>query len=143
MSLRLSERASDRPRSSRSKTRTILQLSKAVAEDRDLIPPDELDFRRPQTRTECRDGLRPCPFVGCKFHLYLDVNPKNGHIKFNFPDQEPWDLEETCVLDLAEQEGGMILEEVGRFLNLTRERVRQVEVKALGKGRIEVEDNTE
>jgi len=48
----------------------------------------------------------------------------------NFPDLEPWELEETCSLDVADR-GGITLEEVGDILNLTRERVRQVEVRGL------------
>ena len=71
-------------------------------------------------------------FVSCKHHLYLDVNPQTGSIKLNFPDKEVWDLSETCALDVAER-GGMTLEEVGEILNLTRERVRQLEATGLQK----------
>lgn len=92
-----------------------------------------LEMIRPKSRAECRDGIRPCPFASCKFHLYLDVNPKNGHVKYNFTDLDLWEMEETCALDVAERERGITLEEVGRFMNLTRERVRQVEVSGLGK----------
>jgi len=87
-------------------------------------------YERPKTRAECQNGLRPCLFVACKHHLYLDVNPETGSIKVNFPDKEPWELEDTCALDVAER-GGITLEEVGEILNLTRERVRQVEVAGL------------
>jgi hypothetical protein len=73
---------------------------------------------------------RPCPYVSCKHHLYLDVNPHTGSIKLNFPDLEPWELAQTCSLDLAD-EGGRTLEEIGQLTNLTRERVRQVEVRGL------------
>jgi hypothetical protein len=90
------------------------------------------EFDRPQTRDECRNGPRPCLYVSCKHHLYLDVNPETGSIKLNFPDKEVWELEETCALDVAER-GGITLEEVGEILNLTRERIRQLEVTALDK----------
>ncbi len=89
-------------------------------------------YDRPRTRAECIHGPRPCLFVACKHHLYLDVNPETGSIKVNFPDKEPWDLADTCALDVAER-GGVTLEEVGELLNLTRERVRQVEVEGLRK----------
>jgi hypothetical protein len=89
-----------------------------------------LKGRRPQTRGDCRGGQRPCPWASCKYHLFLSVNPDSGAITFNFPDKEIWDLEETCALDVAER-GGVTLEEVGRLTNVTRERVRQVETKAL------------
>jgi len=90
------------------------------------------DYERPRTRDECRNGKRPCLYVSCRHHLYLDVNPMTGSVKLNFPDKEVWDLEETCALDVAER-GGITLEEVGSIMNLTRERIRQVEVNGLAK----------
>ena len=98
-------------------------------------------YRRPRTRAECGTE-RPCPFVSCKHHLYLEVNPNTGSIKLNFPHIEPWDMKETCVLDIAERSSpGWVLQigawcpldEIGRALALTRERVRQVEEGALAK----------
>ena len=87
---------------------------------------------RPKTRSDCLNGERPCPFVSCPHHLYLDVNPCTGSIKLNFPDLEVEQMTETCVLDVADR-GGITLEEVGVILNLTRERVRQIEVAGLVK----------
>jgi hypothetical protein len=92
------------------------------------VEPEE--YERPADREDCRFGGRPCLFVACRFHLYLDVNPRTGSIKFNFPGQEVHELEETCALDVAER-GGITLEEVGGLMNLTRERVRQLEAEAL------------
>ena len=98
-----------------------------------------IPYERPSNRVECKTGPRPCLFVACKYHLYLDVNPETGSIKMNFPEMEVWELEETCSLDVAER-GGITLEEVGEILNLTRERVRQVEVTGLSKMRPESEE---
>lgn len=92
----------------------------------------QLDEDMPQTRGECADGPRPCPWVGCKHHLYLDVNEETGGIKLNFPDLEPHEMTETCSLDVAERDG-VTLEQVGEILNLTRERIRQIEVRGLVK----------
>jgi hypothetical protein len=89
-----------------------------------------LEAERPRVRGQCGEEQRPCPFVSCKHHLYLDVNPETGSIKLNFPDLEVWELAETCSLDVADR-GGITLEEVGEILNLTRERIRQVEVRGL------------
>lgn len=94
--------------------------------------PEILDYERPVTRAECRSDKRPCLYVSCRYHLYLDVNPVTGSIKINFPDKEVWQLAETCALDVAER-GGITLEEVGDIMNLTRERIRQVEVSGLDK----------
>lgn len=88
------------------------------------------EVNRPDTRGECKGMPRPCPFVSCKHHLYLDVNPETGSIKINFPDKEVEELEETCALDVADK-GGAILERCGELLNLTRERVRQIETRGL------------
>lgn len=90
-------------------------------------------IERPRTRHECLQGdnaERPCPFVSCEYHLYLDVDEEHGSIKENFPDLEVWEMTETCALDVAER-GGATLEEVGAITNLTRERIRQLEGRAL------------
>jgi hypothetical protein len=91
-----------------------------------LPPATETKPVRPQTRADCVRGPRPCPWAGCRWHVYLDVTRK-GNIKLNWPDKEPGDLTTSCVLDVAER-GGVTLEEVGDIMNLTRERVRQIEV---------------
>lgn len=96
------------------------------AEAERLIPVAHLS--RPRTRGECESIERPCPFVSCRYHLYLDVG-HDGNIKFNFPDREPDELVETCALDVADAEGET-LEVCGELLNITRERIRQIEVKA-------------
>jgi hypothetical protein len=98
-----------------------------------LVYPE--DVERPKSRADCQSMQRPCPFVSCEHHLYLDVNPQSGAIKLNFPHLEVWEMAETCALDVADR-GGITLEEVGAILNLTRERIRQVEVRGLTKIRV-------
>jgi hypothetical protein len=99
----------------------------------------EIEASRPRSRADCANGPRPCMFIACKHHLYLDVNPSTGSIKLNFPDREVWELDETCALDVADK-GGITLEEVGSIMNLTRERIRQVETRGLAKLRTIAED---
>ncbi len=93
---------------------------------------DVIDYWRPAMRSECLNMPRPCLYVSCRHHLFIDVNPETGSIKFNFPDKEPWELAYSCALDVADR-GGITLEEVGSIMNLTRERIRQVEVRGLEK----------
>jgi hypothetical protein len=115
----------------RSKTiapKRLTRDEKRMAEE--LVYPE--DVQRPCTRAECLAMPRPCPFVSCEHHLYLDVNPDSGAIKLNFPHLEVWEMAETCSLDVADR-GGITLEDVGAILNLTRERIRQVEVRGLVK----------
>ena len=116
-------------------------------------------YERPKTRGDCqwcevcqlaRDGKdpprplacghrsteviwrsRPCVFVACPKSLFLDVS-STGSIILNFPHLEPGQMpaDRSCALDLAER-GAMTLEEIAVVTNLTRERIRQIELKAL------------
>ncbi len=115
----------------RSKTIAMRRLTREERAEATAILA-ELDEVRPSTREDCRTAERPCPYISCKYHLYLDVNSETGSIKINFPDLDVWEMSETCALDVADR-GGITLEEVGELLNLTRERIRQVEVLGLEK----------
>jgi hypothetical protein len=126
------QRRSRRKRDVRARTISVKRMTKRELELGRLLYPDVEDVQKPRTRAECLEGERPCPFVSCKHHLYLDVSARTGAIKLNFPDLEVWEMTETCALDVADR-GGTTLEEVGAIMNLTRERIRQVEVKGLAK----------
>lgn len=114
----------------RSKTIAMKRMTRAELQLGALMYPPVEDIQRPKTRAECKQEARPCPWVACKHHLYLDINPETGSIKINFPDLEPWELQHTCALDVADN-GALTLEEIGMITNLTRERIRQVEVRGL------------
>lgn len=112
----------------------------------------EIETRRPVTRLDCLtaeqvaampdydpgngppvDGVnceRPCPWVSCRHHLYLDVNPSNGNVKLNFRHIDVWEMAETCSLDIADA-GALTLREVGNHFDLTRERIRQLETSGM------------
>jgi hypothetical protein len=100
------------------------------------------DRARPKMRGDCENGPRPCPWVSCRYNLYLDV-ADNGSLKLNFPDRDPDQMPATgsCVLDVADRvaEGDHLsLEDVGRLMNLGIERVRQLSSLALQAGRVKV-----
>jgi hypothetical protein len=126
------QRRSRRKRAIRARTISVKRMTKRELELGRMLYPEAEDIERPVQRADCVGGERPCPFVSCKHHLFLDVSARTGAIKLNFPDLEVWDMSETCALDVADR-GGTTLEEVGAIMNLTRERIRQVEVKGLAR----------
>ncbi|MGA2447344.1 MAG: sigma factor-like helix-turn-helix DNA-binding protein [Polyangiaceae bacterium] len=126
------QRRSRRKRAVRAHTISIKRMTKRELELGRILYPETDEYDRPRTRAQCEGDARPCPFVSCKHHLFLDVSARTGAIKLNFPDLDVWDMAETCALDVADR-GGATLEEVGAIMNLTRERIRQVEVKGLSK----------
>lgn len=128
------QRRSRRRREVRARTENPQRSPKQlrVLTDDDIAVLVEGELARPLTRGDCVGAARPCPYVSCKYHLALDVARFTGSIKYNFPDIEIDEMQETCCLDVADQDG-QTLEEVGARLNLTRERVRQIEVIALAK----------
>lgn len=125
------QRRSRRKRAVRARTISVKRMTKRELEIGRLLYPED-DYNKPRVRSACVGGARPCPYVSCKHHLYVDVSPRTGAIKLNFPDLEVWEMGDSCALDVADR-GGTTLEDVGAIMNLTRERIRQVEVKALAK----------
>lgn len=125
---------------SRSKVESMVRLSKAKLEEGRihlrLLVEEGIDVARPVTRGDCVGGVRPCPWVSCKHNLFLDVSNDTGSIQSNFPDLEPDEVppEKSCALDIADH-GGATLEDVAETMNVTRERVRQIESKGLSSAR--------
>jgi hypothetical protein len=144
-----------------------LSPSRLAQIEREARDAEEVQSLRPKTRGECQvcptceayvhgelpegealscghdPGLafnrcRPCPWVGCRHHLAVDVDEETGNVKFCFPHLGIGDfpqhvsfLEHSCALDVADaqQERGGLMEweDVGRVMNLGVERVRQID----------------
>jgi hypothetical protein len=130
-SIKVRRHRRSRPRATTLAMKRVTLADLAVGTE--MYPP--VEHERPRTRAECGAEARPCPWVACKHHLYLDINPTTGSIKLNYPDREPWELEHSCALDVADT-GSKTLDEIGEITNLTRERIRQVEMRGLLKLRV-------
>lgn len=91
----------------------------------------ERGYWRPVTRADCARVPRPCPYVLCKHHLYLDIQP-SGSLHFTRADLEPWELEHSCALDVAEG-GASTYDELSEYLGVSGERLRQITDRALAK----------
>lgn len=84
----------------------------------------------------CGVAFRPCPFAACRYSLLDTARTNTG----THPDPARGvDRSDTCALDVAER-GPSTLREVARRLDLTQERVRQIEQRALVKLRIVVDE---
>lgn len=106
-----------------------LQLAEEADADEEPLP------ERPATRAGCATVPRPCPFVSCRHHLYLEVS-EQGWLKVNWPGLDVLEVEESCSLDVADRaeadaEGGVTLEELGSLFNISLEGARQVELDVL------------
>lgn len=87
-----------------------------------------VDVDRPRTRADCANGPRPCPYVSCRHHLFLDVTPA-GSIRLNFPGLDVDQIGETCSLDVAEA-GPLSLPAIAAHLRVTFQRAKQLEARA-------------
>jgi hypothetical protein len=115
---------------------TTLEIRAMVDEEAGIDEETQaLLLRRPRTRAECEPGgwneQRPCPFVGCKHHTYLDVNQSNGTLRTSGPleDLLSGKTRWSCVLDVPT--GGLVLDEVGEVFGVSRQRIQQVEKDVL------------
>ena len=105
--------------------------------DNNIEPEQKIKIQnRPKNRGDCVKGLRPCPFISCKWHLIWELPGKERCDIFSLSDNAVVDyilsMGETCVLDVADTREAT-LEEIGSLFHVTRERVRQIEAKALRK----------
>jgi hypothetical protein len=115
-----------------------------IRDEADAIEKEIGPVERPRVRGDCAEfapdgtylgprGPRPCPFVACRHNLFLDVLDA-GAIHMNVAGREPGEVpaSASCALDVAE-DGGVVLDEIGKALGVTRERARQIEERALGR----------
>jgi hypothetical protein len=107
-------------------------------------PPTQRQLRqlveyRPKTRGECGQMARPCPFVGCRHHLGLEVI-REGSIRFPVGTLEVWQLAETCSLDVADRDEELSSQQVAQLLGVSRQAVDVIERLATLKIRAAIEE---
>lgn len=114
----------------RAKTIQLRRLTNDERKIEALLYPEH-GYWRPSTRGECSNVQRPCPYVGCRHHLYVDEGTGESSLVLNFPEQEPWEMPVSCSLDVADEHpSGLSLDQIGRVMGVTRERVRQIQKAA-------------
>jgi hypothetical protein len=106
--------------------------------------PASMIVEHPRCRSECRDGPRPCPLVGCLFNTYLEVRRYGNveRVKILRPGLLPENVpaNESCSLDIADS-GPQTLGRVAKLFGLSRERIRQIETTVLKKVLRSIEEN--
>jgi hypothetical protein len=112
-------------------TATEVERTEEVFNDPEPATDDELferDILRPHYRGDCPESM-PCPFVGCRYHLASDEVRGSPRLAPGFIL-----IDRNCALHFVDDNpGGATLEKVGEEFLLTRERVRQIERRALAK----------
>jgi hypothetical protein len=92
--------------------------------------------RRPKILADCETGIGPCPWVSCRYNLFIDVVPVPGRpdrppiVKLTWPGREIDSVGETCALRVAARRG-LTHDAVGALMNLTPQRAEQLESIAL------------
>lgn len=95
---------------------------------------------RPRSRSECAGGVRPCPWVSCRYHL---AAPPSTALEPNREELDQLERDvlafvehapETCAIDVADRGDALSCDQIGELLGpgqLSRERVAQIEARAL------------
>jgi hypothetical protein len=78
------QRRSRRKREVRARTISVKRMTKRELEIGRMLYP-ETDYEQARVCASTARGARPCPYVSCKHHLFLDVSARTGAIKLNFP----------------------------------------------------------
>jgi len=87
-----------------------------------VLEPETLP-ERPRTRGDCVNGPRPCPWLGCRHHLGLDVD-RHGRVTLA-PEGKADEQRATCALDVAE-DGRHSFDEIAEILNCRKGTARSL-----------------
>lgn len=102
------------------------RLNNILDEIKEFLIKTDFPVRPPQTIEECRHGIRPCPFVDCRYHA-LTLSSERLH---NLKDNELIDylvnLSETCIMDVLSKKGHCQEDEISMILGIPKEEVSRI-----------------
>ena len=82
---------------------------------------------RPRTRAECEQVPRPCPYVSCRWNLYLDVD-EAGRVIIHDGETPIDERSYSCALDVIEDHpDGVELTELAAITCMSREHLARIE----------------
>jgi len=79
----------------------------------------------PYFRWECMAGIRPCPYISCRYHAF-DVLPMIHRLTDEKILEKLENLTDSCILDVIEINGNLNLREIGSFFGFSRQRAAQL-----------------
>jgi len=80
---------------------------------------------RPRTRGECSEVVRPCPYVSCRYNLFIDVT-RDGSVVLNPIPINGY----SCALDVADDYKDLTMEDVSDLLNTEMQEVKSLTFNA-------------
>lgn len=96
---------------------------------------------RPRTRGECQAGPRPCPWVGCRWHLAWEMPVFRDALELGISADVlaglVMGMEHTCALDFDGK--GITERELARCLGVSRQCINQRTHNALIKLRAKIQ----
>ncbi len=104
--------------------RRVLSMDQALDVDGDFTLQDKLEDTRIEDPADGLLNEKMCGFVRSKLSLLTDRERRIIQLRFGLENGEP-----------------MTLEKIGKIFGVTRERIRQIQVEALGKMRAAIEDD--
>lgn len=92
------------------------------------VIPDGWEIKRgvPPTRAECENGPRPCPWVNCRYHLWLVEGrdmPGRRYGSKTPPSELRPASPHTCALDIT---GPLSVKEIAERMGCSERRVQQL-----------------
>lgn len=81
---------------------------------------------RPRRRADCAGVPRPCPFVACRYNMFLDVRTDGRLVRLR-GNKGPLSVDPatSCALDIAER-GPRQVTEIAELLGVTKARISQL-----------------
>jgi len=84
-------------------------------------------LQAPKKRGDCVGGLRPCPWVRCRYHIIWLRWRIFQRMTADEISDTLFKLDETCVLDIVDNNpGGCTLAKIGEVLGATRQLAYQI-----------------
>ena len=91
-----------------------------------------LPYARPKTRADCEKGIRPCPYIGCRYNLLSNVD-QYGNLELTCKEEDIPYQKDSCCLDIADEVEPVLQRDVEDLLHLSHWGIILIERRAMAK----------